>query len=112
MMDAHEPQERPAPPIASGEIAMVRGYLERQRATFAWISGGRDAEGLRATVGVSAMTLGGMRKHLARFEGDMSHEWLLGRGQLPPWNGVDWDADRARDWRTTASSATTDCMAL
>ncbi len=81
---------------------MLLGYLERQRATFAWKCGGLDTAGLRATIGSSPITLGGMLKHLARFEDDMSNEWLLGRGQLPPWSTVDWAADRDWDWRTAA----------
>jgi hypothetical protein len=84
----------------SDEAAIMLGFLERQRATFAWKSGGLDAAGLRATIGSSSMTLGGMLKHLARFEDDMSTEWLHGKAQLPPWNAVDWDADCEWDWRT------------
>ncbi len=90
------------PPITGDEVATLLGFLERQRATFAWNVGGLDAAGLRATLGSSAMTLGGMLKHMARFEDDMSNEWLLGRGQLPPWNAVDWDAEHDWDWRSAA----------
>ncbi len=97
-----EAQGYPEPPVAADEAATLLGYLERQRATFAWKIGGLDAAGLRTTLGASPMTLGGVLKHLARFEDDMSAEWLMGRGQLPPWNEVDWDADRDWDWRTTA----------
>ena len=61
----------PQPPAASNETAMLLGFLERQRATFAWKSAGLDAAGLGATLGTSAMTLGGMLKHLARLEDDM-----------------------------------------
>src|SRR4051812_47848007 len=53
------------PPVAGDETATLLGSLERQRATFAWKAGGLDAAGLRATVGVSSMTLGGLIKHLA-----------------------------------------------
>ncbi|MFN8514597.1 MAG: DUF664 domain-containing protein [Thermomicrobiales bacterium] len=93
------------PPIAGDEAATLLGFLERQRATFAWKSGGLDAAGLRVTFGASRMTLGGMLKHLARFEDDMSTEWLHGRAQLPPWSGVDWGAEHDWDWRTAAEEA-------
>ena len=88
------------------------GFLERQRATFAWKCGGLDAAGLRATLGPSSMTLGGMLKHLARFEDDMSTEWLIGRDQLPPWNAVDWDADHDWDWRSAAADTPEQLYAL
>ncbi len=93
------------PPVTGNEDATLLGFLERQRATFAWKSGDLDAAGLRATLGPSAMTLGGMLKHLARFEDDMSTEWLLGQPQLPPWNAVDWETDHDWDWRTAAGDS-------
>lgn len=111
MTGANE-QSRPEPPIAGDEAAMLLGYLERQRATFAWKTAGLDAAGLRATLGDSPMTLGGMLKHLARFEDDMSAEWIGGRGQIPPWNAVDWDADHAWDWRTAAEDSPEEFYAL
>ncbi len=87
------------------ELTTLLGFLERQRATFAWKCGGLDANQLRSTHGPSSMTLGGMLKHLARFEDDMSTEWLNGRPQLAPWNAVDWDTDHAWDWRTAAEDS-------
>ena len=88
------------PSDAGEKVATLLGFLERQRATFAWKCGGLDAAGLRATHPPTSMTLGGMLKHLARFEDDMSTEWLQGQPQLAPWNAVDWEADHAWDWRT------------
>jgi hypothetical protein len=107
-----EEQGRPAPPLAGGEAATLVGFLERQRATFAWKAGGLDAAGLRATLGPTAITLGGMLKHLARFEDDMSSEWLQGRGQLSPWDTVDWDTDPDWDWRTAADDTPEQLYAL
>ncbi len=102
----------PEPPLAGDDTAILLGFLERQRATFAWKSGGLDEAGLRATAGASAMTLGGMLKHLARFEDDMPTEWLHGRTQLPPWNTVDWDTDRDWDWRTAVEDSSEQLYAL
>ena len=90
------------PPVSGDEAATLLGFLERQRATFAWKVGSLDAAALRQVLGTSDMTLGGMLKHLARFEDHMSHEWVLGEGQLPPWSDVDWASDHAWDWRTAA----------
>jgi hypothetical protein len=99
----YRPEQRPPDPSDAGdEGATLLGFLERQRATFAWKCGGLDAAGLRATVGASSPSLGGMLKHLARFEDDMSTEWLHGRAQRPPWNEVDWNADHDWDWRSAA----------
>ena len=102
----------PEPPLAGDETAILLGFLERQRATFAWKCGGLDVAGLRATVGASSMTLGGMLKHLARFEDDMSTEWLHGRDQLPPWNTVDWDTDHDWDWHSAAEDSPEQLYAL
>ena len=43
------------PPVTGDEGVILLGFLERQRATFAWKSGGLDAAGLRATLGPSAI---------------------------------------------------------
>ncbi len=97
-----EGQGRPEPEMGVGEIATLLGFLERQRATFAWKIGGLGATALRSTLGSSSMTLGGMIKHLTRFEDDMSIEWLLGREQAPPWNAIDWNTEPDWDWRSAA----------
>src|SRR5689334_11349961 len=60
--------ERPEPPIAGTEVETMLGSLERQRYLFAWKCGGVDAAGMRATLGPSTMTLGGLVKHLALVE--------------------------------------------
>ena len=90
------------PADAGDGVGTLLAYLERQRATMAWKCGGLDAAALRATHPPSSLTLGGVLKHLARFEDDMSTEWLQGEPQLPPWNAVDWENDHEWDWRTAA----------
>jgi len=89
----------PEPPVAGDETATLLGSLERQRATLAWKCGGLDAAGLRATVGVSSITLGGLLKHLAHVEDDYFSGRLFGRAPSPPFDQADWDADPDWDWR-------------
>jgi uncharacterized damage-inducible protein DinB len=95
-------QGRSWPPARGDEAATLLGFLEFHRATFAWKCTGLDAAGLRATVGASQMTLGGMLKHLASGEDLWFNERLHGRTPAPPWDKVDWDADRDWDWHTAA----------
>jgi hypothetical protein len=93
---------RREPPLAGDEAAQVIGALERQRATFAWKCGNLDAAGLRATLGPSSMTLGGLVKHLAAVEDGHFTRLLLGERPGPPWDAVDWDADPDWEWHTAA----------
>ena len=95
----------PQPPDDDDELATLLGFLERQRAAFAWKCGGLDAPSLRVTAAASQITLGGMLKHLTRFEDDMSSEWLLGQPQRPPWNEVDWETNSNWDWVTASGDA-------
>ena len=87
------------------------GSLERQRATFAWKCGGLDAAGLHATVGASSMTLGGLLKHLALVEDEYFSGRLLGRDP-PPWDTVDWHADRDWEWHSAAEDTPEQLYAL
>ena len=96
---------RPEPPPAADEAATLLGFLDYQRATFAWKCSGLDAAGLAATVGVSSMTLGGMLKHLALVEDSWFSERLAGQAPAPPWDTVDWDADPDWEWRTAAGDS-------
>jgi uncharacterized damage-inducible protein DinB len=93
---------RPEPPLAADETATLLGFLDYQRATLAWKCGGVDPAGLRATVGASSMTLGGMLKHLAYVEDDWFGRWLHGRDRDPPWDTVDWAADPDWEWHSAA----------
>src|SRR5262249_60257944 len=56
------------PSLAAGEIEMLLFALERSRAQFAWKCGGLDAAALSKPYPPSAMTLGGLLKHLALVE--------------------------------------------
>jgi uncharacterized damage-inducible protein DinB len=93
---------RPEPPLAGDEADTLIGFLEYQRATFAWKTAGLDAAGLSTTVAASSMTLGGMLKHLALVEDGWFSQCLRGNEYAPPWNSVDWDADADWEWHSAA----------
>jgi hypothetical protein len=81
------------PPLAGSEIEHLLGALNRQRWTFRWKADGLDAAGLELRVGSSALTLGGLLKHLAAVE-ELASSWQLA-GEEP-----DWPTDPGR-WRTS-----------
>lgn len=91
-------EEWPEPPIDGDEAATLIGSLERQRAMFAWKAGGLDSESLQVSVGASAITLGGLLKHLALVEDHHFSVRLVGRDPAPPFSTIDWDTDPAWDW--------------
>jgi uncharacterized damage-inducible protein DinB len=95
-------QGRLEPPFAADETETLLGFLDFQRATFAWKCSGLDAAGLRTTVGVSTMTLGGLLKHLAYVEDDWFWRWLKGQEHGEPWGSADWKADPDWEWHSAA----------
>ena len=105
-------QGRPEPPLAADETATLLGFLDFQRATLAWKVSGLDAEGLGATVGPSSMTLGGMLKHLAYVEESWFSQVLHRRDPQPPWDTVDWKADRDWDWHSATDDSPDELVAL
>ena len=111
MSDLDE-QGRPEPPLAAGELDTLLGFLDFQRATLAWKVSGLDAAGLGATVGPSSMTLGGMLKHLAYVEESWFSQVLHRRDPQPPWNTVDWKADRDWDWHSAAEDTPEELLKL
>lgn len=90
------------PPLAGDEADTLVGSLERQRRTFAWKCEGLDETGLSARVASSAVTLGGLLKHLALVEDHYLSVRLLGREPAPPWDAADWDAEPDWEWSSAA----------
>jgi len=87
------------PPLAGTEVEHLVGALDRLRTTFRWKADGLDAAGLRARVGASALTLGGLLKHLAAAEDYTFTTKLNGQPVGAPWEGTGWDG--SKDWELT-----------
>ena len=104
--EALAPQPFPAAP---DEVTALLGALHRNRRTFAWKTGGLDAEAMRLTLGPSTMTLGGLIKHLALVEDHYFTHQLLGHGYPEVWgpmaddDGWDWASASADSPETLRS---------
>ncbi|MBK1783418.1 DinB family protein [Prauserella cavernicola] len=103
---------RPEPPLAGTEAATLLAFLDYQRATLAWKCGGLGTAGLTATIGGSAVTLGGLLKHLAYVESHWCSWRLHGQRPRPPWDTVDWTADPDWDWHSAADDSPEELVAL
>jgi hypothetical protein len=86
------------PPLAGDEVEAIIGSLDRMRGYLLWKCAGLDAAGVRATLGPSAITLGGLLKHLAVAEATTFAWKLHGRRPFPPFDTADWD-DEGWHWR-------------
>lgn len=103
---------RPEPPLAADETETLVGFLDYQRATMGWKCADLDAAGLRAIVPPSSMTLGGLLKHMAYVEDNWFSKWLHGRDPEPPWDTVDWEADRDWEWHSAADDTPEQLLTL
>ncbi len=89
------------PPLAGTETEHLVGALDRLRTTFRWKADDLDAAGLQTRIGASALTLGGLLKHLAFVEDYYFRFKLSGVSPGAPWETVDWDAEP--DWPFTSA---------
>lgn len=92
------------PPLAGTETEHLVGALDRLRATFRWKADGLDTAGLQTRIGASALTLGGLLKHLAFVEDYTVTTKLSGEplGQL--WDFSTWDSP---EWPFTSAASDT-----
>jgi hypothetical protein len=100
------------PSMTAGEVEMLLFALDRSRAQFAWKCGGLDAAGLSKPHPPSAMTLGGLLKHLALVEERYIAEFLTERPIRPSWIPVDIAANPDWEWRTAADDSPEELYAL
>ena len=90
------------PPLAGKETEQIFGALDRLRTTFRWKADDLDAAGLQNRIGASTLTLGGLLKHLARVEEDISTARLSGAPASPPWDSY---VDDSSDPEFTSAAA-------
>lgn len=94
------------------EVEMLLFALARSRATFAWKVGGLDAAGLRQKHPPSAMTLGGLVKHMAGVEERMMALAVTGQRPAPPWDTLLPGEDPDFEWRTADDDSPEELYAL
>jgi hypothetical protein len=102
MTDSDYPWE---PPLAGTEVEHLVGALDRLRATFRWKADDLDAAGLQTRVGASALTLGGLLKHLAAVEDYTLTAKLSGAPIGGPWDALGWDG--SNDWEFGSAAGDT-----
>ena len=90
------------PPLAGTEAEQLVGALERLRATFRWKADDLDASGLQTRIGASALTLGGLLKHLAITEDFKTTVKLTGEPIGAPWDASDFDGSDDWDFSSAA----------
>ena len=93
MSDMPDPWE---PPLSSTEVEHLLASLDRLRATFHWKTRGLDSAGLSFRLPSSALTLGGLVKHLARVEAEIFLDKFRGEPMPEPWASAPWNTDP--DW--------------
>jgi uncharacterized damage-inducible protein DinB len=99
-------------PIRSDEVTALRGFLDYHRDTFRWKCSGLTQEQLARTHPPSEMSLGGMMKHLAVNETGWFERTFAGGEYMPPFDTVDWDADRDWEWHTARDDSPEKLRAL
>ena len=87
------------PPLAGTEVEHLKGALDRLRTTFRWKADDLDTTGLNTRVGASALTIGGLLKHLAACEDYMFTVKLSGAPLGAPWDALGWDG--SGEWAFT-----------
>jgi hypothetical protein len=99
MTDSDYPWE---PPLAGTEAEHLSGALDRLRMTFRWKADDLDAAGLQTRIGASALTLGGLLKHLAAVEDNVFTVKLRGEPVGAPWDTAGGDGDD--EWEFTSAA--------
>lgn len=105
MSQTFDERTRAEAPLRADEVGALRGFLNYQRDTFRWKCSGLTGQQLARPHPPSAMTLGGMMKHLALNEVGWFGHTLTGRPEPAPFDAVDWEADPDWEWHTAADDS-------
>src|SRR5215212_607216 len=100
------------PPLHGDEVTTLRSFLDYHRETIRLKCQGLTQQQLAQQLPPSDMTLGGMMKHLAVVESGWFEETFAGGSLMPPFDTVDWDADRDWEWHTARDDTPEELLAL
>jgi uncharacterized damage-inducible protein DinB len=104
---------RTYPGLAADELTSLTQFLDFHRQTFVDKVSGLSAEQLAAhPIASSAMTIGGMIKHLAVVEDSWFQQDLLARPLGEPWESAPWSEDRDWEWHSAAADAPEELLRL
>jgi len=99
------PTPRVDPPLSTDEVTMLRSFLDFYRVTIRRqcedLAGAQLAQRLEP----SAITLGGLLKHLAIVEDWWLSIALCDNPEASWYAGVDWDSDPDWEWHTAAADS-------
>ncbi len=104
--------DRAERPLRSDEVTTLRGFLDYHRDTFRMKCAGLTQEQLAQALPPSDMTLGGMMKHLAIVDQSWCEDDYAGRGFMPPFDTVDWEADRDWEWHSAKDDSPEELLRL
>jgi hypothetical protein len=98
--------------MAGTEAEHLLGALNRLRMTFRWKAGGLDDAGLRQRTAASALTLGGLLKHLALVEDWYTTNKLRGDPLGEPWASLGMDGSDDWEFRSADDDTAEELYAL
>ncbi|WP_432946335.1 DUF664 domain-containing protein [Kribbella sp. CA-253562] len=93
------------PPLAGSEVEHLLGALDRLRTTFRFKADGLGPESLNQRIGASALTLGGLLKHLALQEDYTVRVKFQGGDLGTPWQELGWDGSGTWEFETAAQDS-------
>jgi uncharacterized damage-inducible protein DinB len=99
-------------PLRGDEATILRVFLGYHRDTLRRKCAGLSRQQLAQPLPPTDMTLGGMMKHLAAVESSWFDRIFAGRPLMPPFDTVDWDADRDWEWHTAKDDTPEELLAI